>query len=178
MSILYVITKYLTFPGAFLRAFWEHLTCKMLGLPVEDSAYLRANEMCGHIDHALAKKGSAAYAVALIPGLINFFTGSALLMAGITNLAIMGIRPADSVVMFIFFVAATYVGASLLCSIFPDIETVINLWDVVFVKKNSSVFTRIFAIIPTILMYAGAYIEKYCVSFVIVAATTIMMFLA
>lgn len=176
MRILYIITKYLTFPGAFLRAFWEHFTCKLLGLPVEDPAYLRANEMCGHIDHALAKKGNAAFAVAFIPGLINFLTGFPIFLAGIVNLAVMELGASDSISLFIISIAATYVGASLLCSLFPPIETVMNLWDVVFAEKKSNIIGRIAAFIPTILMYAGAYIEKYCVSFVIVAVLTILMF--
>ena len=61
MRIVYIIGKYLTLPGAFLRAFWEQLTCLLLGIPVENTGYLRADEMCGHIEHILPKKPAAAY---------------------------------------------------------------------------------------------------------------------
>lgn len=176
MTVLYIISKYLTFPGAFLRAFWEHLTCKLFGIPVEDPAYLRANEMCGHIDHALAKKGFAAYTVAILPGLMNFFTGLPLVLTGIINLAIMGVSASDSLAMFIVYIAMTYVGASLMCSLFPDIETVMNLRDVVFTQKKSNILGRIVAVIPTLIMYAGAYLEKFCVPFILWAAAAIMIF--
>ena len=46
MNILYVITRFITFPGALVRAMWEHLVCKICGVPVEDNRtfmpYLRS----------------------------------------------------------------------------------------------------------------------------------------
>ena len=35
MTKLYIIGKILTFPGAYIKGFWEQLTCRILGLPVE-----------------------------------------------------------------------------------------------------------------------------------------------
>ena len=53
MNILYVITRFITFPGALVRAMWEHLVCKICGVPVEDNRTFRNNEMCSHIEHEL-----------------------------------------------------------------------------------------------------------------------------
>ncbi len=176
MSTFYTITKYLTFTGAFLRGFWEHFMCKLLKIPVEDQAYLRAGEMCGHVDHAFAKKGGSAYLVALVPGLVNFFCGMPLMLTGILNLRVMGIRPADSVVLFIVYILMAYIGISMLCNIFPDVETAMNLWDIVFVKKESGILLRIISVIPSLLMYAGAYIEKFGVSMIAWVITTVLIF--
>ena len=47
MTALYIASKILTFPGAYIRGFWEQLTCRILGLPVEIPGYLRIDEACG-----------------------------------------------------------------------------------------------------------------------------------
>ena len=66
MRTLYIITRILTFPGAYLRGFWEQLTCRILGLPVEVPGYLRIDEACSHVEHSLAKKGFASYACPIV----------------------------------------------------------------------------------------------------------------
>ena len=176
MSTFYTITKYLTFPGAFLRAFWEHFMCKILKIPVEDSAYLRAGEMCGHIDHAFASKAFPAYTVAIMPGLLNFFCGMPIMLTGVLNLRVMGITPSDSVVLFILYIVMAYVGISMLCNIFPDVETVMNLWDIIFTSKKSNIFARILTVIPSALMYAGAYLEKFGITVILWIAASVLLF--
>lgn len=79
MTKLYIIGKILTFPGAYIKGFWEQLTCRILGLPVEVPGYLRIDEACGHVEHAFAKKGFASYLMATGPGFMNFITGVAAL---------------------------------------------------------------------------------------------------
>ena len=61
MRTVYIITRIITFFGAYLRGFWEHLTCKILALPVEVPGYLRLDEACSHVEHSLAKRGKIPY---------------------------------------------------------------------------------------------------------------------
>ena len=55
MTIVYVITKYITVIGSILKGFWEHLFCRILGVPVSDARYLQATELCGHVEHDFTK---------------------------------------------------------------------------------------------------------------------------
>mgnify|MGYP003292336206 CR=1 FL=1 len=167
MTILYIASKILTFPGAYLRGFWEHLTCKILGLPVEVPGYLRLDEACGHVEHGLAQKGWAAYLIATGPGFMNLMTGFPIFLAGFVNLVYMGIRYSDSPALFITYILMTYVGASLMCNVFPLVEDAMNLYDVAYSQKKMNAFGRLLAFIPTVITYAGAYLEKYGITVIL-----------
>lgn len=164
MTALYIASKILTFPGAFIKGFWEQLTCKLLGLPVEVPGYLRIDEACGHVEHAFPKKGWPAYLVATGPAFMNFNIGLWIFLAGFLNLRFMGITPADSTAFFVIYVVMTYVGISMLCNVFPLVEDAMNLYDLLYRQKKGNAAGRFFAYIPTAITYAGAYLEKYCVT--------------
>lgn len=40
-TVIYFIGKVLTFPGAYIKAFFEHLIARAFSIPVEDTKYLR-----------------------------------------------------------------------------------------------------------------------------------------
>ena len=180
MRIVYVIGKYITFPGAFLRAFWEQLTCLLLGIPVEHSGYLRANEMCGHIEHFLPEKSSAAYVQATAPGVMGLLTGLPMFMLGFVNLRFMGFTFGDSAAMFILYVAMTYVGASIMCCLHPQYEVAVNLWDITLSKfrsgKAKSVISGIFTFLPSLFVYIGAVLERFSVPVLVWAVSVILAF--
>lgn len=163
MRMLYIIGKFITAPGSFLRAFWEHITCRILKLPVEEGKYLSADELCGHVDHPLAKKGFAAYLMATGPGFMTMITGWPLFLMGYVNLVIMGITPYDSIPLFIFYVLALYVGVSLLCCQFPLVEDIMNFRELAYTEKKVNPVGRIFAFIPAVVTQIGAVLEKYSV---------------
>lgn len=56
MRAVYLTVKYITIVGTFLQGFFEHLSCRMYDVLIEDGRYLRSNEMCGHIEHELIKR--------------------------------------------------------------------------------------------------------------------------
>ncbi|MBQ2842246.1 MAG: hypothetical protein IJE72_04345 [Clostridia bacterium] len=174
MTALYIASKILTFPGAYLRGFWEQLTCKILGLPVEVPGYLRIDEACGHVEHGLAQKGFSAYLMATGPGFMNLMTGFPIFLAGFVNLVYMGIRFSDSPALFITYILMTYVGASLMCNVFPLVEDAMNLYDVAYSQKKMNVVGRFFAFIPTVITYAGAYLEKYGITVILWIAFIIL----
>ena len=174
MRSLYIITRILTFPGAYLRGFWEQLTCKILALPVEIPGYLRIDEACSHVEHSLAKKGFSSYLMATGAGFMNFMTGLPIFLAGFMNLSYMGITPYDNLGYFIFYVAITYIGFSMLCNIFPLVEDAINLFDVAYKKKEMNIVGRIVFAIPSAIAYIGSYLEKYCITFIVIAAAVVL----
>ncbi len=164
MTALYIASKILTFPGAYIKGFWEHLTCKILGLPVEVPGYLRFDEACGHVEHTLASKGFSAYLMATGPAFMNFSAGLWIFLAGFVNLRYMGITPYDSVGLFVSYVLMTYVGVSMLCNVFPLVEDAMNLHDLLYRQKKGNFLGRALAYIPTMISYAGAFAEKYCIT--------------
>ena len=180
MRILYVIGKYITFPGAFLRAFWEHLACLLFGLPVEHTGYLRADEMCGHIEHILPQKAAAAYFSATAPGFMGLVTGLPLTVFGIINLRFLGTAPADSVLLFAVYVLILYIGISVMCCLHPQFEVAQNLWDITLEKLRSkqtkSVVGGVFMFLPALFTYVGAVLERFSVPVLIWAVGTVLIF--
>ena len=71
MTFLYELTRLLTFPGAFVRCFWEQIVCRICGVPVEDNRYLRADELSSHVDHELMPTASSAFAICFVPAFFN-----------------------------------------------------------------------------------------------------------
>ncbi len=181
MRIIYVIGKYITFPGAFLRAFWEHLTCLLLGSPVENTGYLRADEMCGHIEHYLPQKTAAAFVQAIAPGIMGMLTGFPIFAFGFANLRFMGCTFNDSAVLFILCIAAIYVGISIMCSLHPSYEVALNLWEIVVEKiKSKSAKSKIIGVLllfPSRWAYLGAILEKFSVPVVVWAVFLAVAFL-
>ena len=180
MRILYVIGKYITFPGAFLRAFWEHVTCLLLGLPIEHTGYLRADEMCGHIEHVLPQKASAAYFSATAPGVMSLIAGLPLTVFGIINLRILGVAPADSVLLFVVHVLILYAGVSVMCCLHPQFEVAQNLWDITLDKlreKNAKAkIGGILMFLPALFTYVGATLERFSVPVAVWATGIILIF--
>lgn len=177
MTALYIASKILTFPGAYIKGFWEQLTCKLLGLPVEIPGYLRIDEACGHVEHALPKKAWAAYLISTGPAFMNFNIGLWIFLAGFLNLCYMGVTPSDSVAFFIAYLVMTYVGVSMLCNVFPLVEDAMNLFDLLYKQKKCNIIGRIFAFIPTVITYVGAYLERYCITVLIWAVLIVISFI-
>ena len=75
MTIVYVITKYITVIGSILKGFWEHLFCRILGVPVSDARYLQATELCGHVEHDFTKTKAVTFFINYLPGMMNRLFG-------------------------------------------------------------------------------------------------------
>ncbi len=159
MRMIYVIFKYLTFIGSFIRGFWEHITCQLLGLFIEEPGYLRANEMCGHVEFIFPEKNSAAYLVTIGPGVVNFITGLPVLFVGLTNLRVFGLSFSDSPFLFIVYILMVYFGASLMCSLFPSYESALYLWD--RIRNKSNVAEKIFLSPACLTVLIGSWLERF-----------------
>lgn len=185
MKILYIISKFLTFPGAYIRSFWEHLICRCIKVTIEPTGYLRADEACGHVEHGLAKKPFGAYILATLPGFLTFNMGLAFFLLGFMNLEYMGITFYDSKPLFIAYAVILYLGISLLCSVFPLCEDILNYWDMAYSKTGKvkahgvlRVFQFIFRIIvfiPALITRIGAFLERYCIIFLLWVAFVVLM---
>ena len=75
MSIIYIIVKTLTLPGAMLHSFFEHMSCRASKVLVDDARAIQFNEMLGHIDHELIKRKGPSFDVCFIPFFFNLVLG-------------------------------------------------------------------------------------------------------
>ena len=133
MKILYLISKYATFFGALIKGLWEHITCGMLKVFVEDARYLQPNELCGHVEHSLPVSRAKAFLLAFLPCLINgvlaFFLGG----AGFMGLFLLKVP--HTAAMFWVYVVLLYLGISFLCNMFPLMEDAMNNWSLIYNVK-------------------------------------------
>ena len=157
------------------------MTCLLLGLPVENTGYLRADEMCGHIEHCLPKKGVAAYISATAPGFMGLITGLPLVVLGVVNLRFMGITFGDSAILFVLYIVIIYLGVSIMCCLHPQFEVAQNLWDITLAKIRSknkkSVIGGIAMFLPALITYIGAVLERFSVPILIWAAGIAVIFI-
>lgn len=177
-----MITKFILFPGAYLRGFFEQMTCKILHLETETTGYLRADESIGHVEHTLATTTASSWFMATLPGFFTFNMGITFFALGLMNIFYLGITPYDSIPLFIVYCVAIYFGASLLDSAFPMTDDIICFWGYAYRRReHKNIFTRILSIILKVLLFPfalitriGAFCEKYCINFLLLAAIVVL----
>ncbi len=155
MSIIYVIVKVLTLPGAMLHAFFEHITCRSGKVVVEDERTLQFNEMLSHIDHELIKNKEASYDICFIPFFLNLILGFLTLSYGSTTIIYFA-KYGD-----IFGWVCLYLGISLLTNLFPQIEDVMMVKENYLLADDVSKFTKLLTKPFYALFWVGARLEKY-----------------
>lgn len=159
MTAIYVATKYITIIGSILKGFWEHLFCRILGVPVSDARYLQANELCGHVDHDFTKTRAVTFFLNYLPGMMNRLFGYGMTVGGFLGLFYMKVSP--STVAFWVCVVLYYIGVSLLCNNAPLYEDALNNWDLLYGKgKKTNFFAKIFAFLPSVYFIVSAWFEK------------------
>ena len=142
MKILYLISKFITLPAAVVKGLWEHITCGMLKLLVEDGRYLQTNELCGHVEHELTNSKSKAFLVGFIPSVVNgllaFFLGG----AGFMGLFMLKVTPPEAAsgsaaqsIAFWVYIVLFYLGISFFCNMFPLFEDALNNWALLYQTK-------------------------------------------
>lgn len=183
MTVIYVITKILTFPGALTKAFFEHIVCKVLGSPVDSVKYLELDETCGHVDHELIDRPAASFWYCVIPGLLNWFLGVLLGLLPLINVVILGnyqgflarlginmqnttlAATLDFLIPWIF----VWLSFSMFCNLAPMYEDALNMKEQ-YGKLNG--FLKVLFAPGFANAYIGSILEKYGVTFVCFAVIT------
>lgn len=166
MTILYVITRGFTFFGSVLRAFWEHVACRLCKLPVEDARVFKNNELCGHVEHELAENFRQSFLVCWLPFTINFFMGCAFLLTGSYRLFFIG--QTDSLQAY----GLVWLGVSCLANCAPSYEDMLAFKDYYLSSKSKLlkvVLSPFFAVV-----WVSASLERYSVTFVLSVAFAIV----
>ncbi|MCM1543852.1 MAG: hypothetical protein NC110_00995 [Ruminococcus sp.] len=173
MTTFYVIIKYLTFPGAMIRGFWEHLVCRICGVPVEDNRLVRRDEMSSHIEHELISTPSGAFAICFVPAFMNALLSFLLLIPSFLCLFLFEM---SGVAVTIVNIIAFWLSVSLYVNSYPLVEDALNMKEAIY--KRGNLLQKIFYAPGFLGCYIGAYAEKYCITFLLAVAATVCYIVA
>lgn len=169
MTTLYIITRFFTFPGALLRGFFEQIICRIHKVPVEDNRYLRQDELCSHIEHEFMPGTWSSFSVCFFPMITQLILGLFVSVTAAINLLYLG---AFSWPISLIDIICLWVGVSLSVNCFPSIEDAINLFDKLY-RSKSNIILKIILTPGTLICYVGAFLEKYCITFISSVALTL-----
>ena len=170
MTAFYYITKYLTFPGVYVRCFWEQIVCRICKVPVEDNRYLRKDEMCSHIDHELMPTASSAFAICFVPA---FFNAIGAFFLAILPIVFLFVYRTTNPLLLAATAVSYWFAFSLYVNSYSLIEDAINMLEKIY--KQGNMFQKIIYAPGAALLYVGAYMERYGVTFIIAVISAIVL---
>lgn len=173
-TVIYLIGKLLTLPGAYLKGFFEHVTARALSIPVENNPYIRLTDGCGHMEHDNIYGEWKNFLFTWLPGVFNFIIGLPFFLAGYSGLFLLKIPFADkSQLMFIVYCILYYIGFSMLASVFPLWDDAVALWQSIYSKDSgASMAAKIVLAIPAAIIVAGSFLEKYALNILVLIGAT------
>ena len=165
MTTVYIIVKYLTFVGAYMKGFFEQLSCRVYEVLIEDGRYLTATELCGHVEHEIIKKRSVSFGVCFFPFLFNLILGLVFVSVGSMNVYFLGefFNYNKGIVHILNFVFL-WLGISMLTNLFPQIEDALTLRELIY-GKNTNIVLKILAAPIFAVLYCGAFLERWGITF-------------
>ncbi len=172
MTSLYILTKYLTFPGALIRCMWEQIVCRICKVPVEDNRYLRNDEMTSHVEHELMPKAQGAFALCFVPAFMNFIGAVFLALAPIMFTFY---AKFDDTVLTVVNGLAYWFAFSLMVNSYPLIEDAYNMMEKIY--KEGNILQKILYAPGAALLFIGAFVERYCISFILGIVATVAIIL-
>ncbi len=172
MTKLYIITKYLTFPGALIRCMWEQIVCRICKVPVEDNRYLRNDEMISHVEHELMPRAQGAFALCFVPAFMNFIGAFFLCLVPIMFTLYLRF---DDTVLTIINAVAYWFAFSLMVNSYPLIEDAYNMMEKIY--RHGNILQKILYAPAAAFLFIGVFVEKYCISFILGLAFTVSVIL-
>ncbi len=173
MTVVYLISRILTYPAAYLKGFWEHWTCRILKVQVLRGGYLRSDEYCGHIEHAPAQSPGKAFLLVFLPWLAQKLLALLCLTAAAVPLLVFGLRGSSETIFFWVEVVLLYLGVSFLCNAYPIWGDAKNLWRLFYAPKaqddapeaekpkKASLLARILLAPINVSFMACAWLERF-----------------
>ncbi|MCM1364936.1 MAG: hypothetical protein NC122_01645 [Faecalibacterium sp.] len=162
MPAVYIITRFLTFPGAMIRGFWEHMVCRIYGVPVEDNRLIRRDEMSSHIEHELFPTASGAFAIGFIPAFMNAFLAFLLTIPSVLCVFVFEM---SGTLVTVVGIISYWLAFSLYVNSYPTVEDALNMKEKVY--KQGGIIKKILYAPGFLGCYVGAYAEKYCITFLL-----------
>lgn len=168
MTGIYIFLKYLTAPGALVRGMWEQIVCRASKIVVEDNRYLRQDESSSHIEHELAETSRSAFAMCFVPFFFNML--GAFIFGLIPTIMLIYLQ-FKGLFLGISCAISYWFAFSLFCNAFPLVEDAMNMMDKVY--HHGTIIQKIFYAPGAVITYAGAYLEKYAITFIVAIIFTI-----
>lgn len=183
MKIIYVITKLITFPGAFSKGFLEHIFCRIFKVNIYAAdKYVTTNTLSGHVSMLPHDGYLRSFFVCFLPGAVNFIIALGGYACAVSTLGIMGIRISDPFTglknpLFFLYVVFFWFFGSMMCNLFPYYDDALHAWKTIYGKDSkANIFAKVILFIPSAVFTAGAYLEKYGITFLVNIALGVFMF--
>ncbi len=171
MTAIYIIIKYLTFPGAYIRCMLEQIICRIWKVPVEDNRCLRKDETVSHVEHEFMPTVNSAFFFCFIPSFLCIL--GAIVIGLIPTLFTVYARINDLALTLVNLLGYWF-AVSLFVNAFALVEDVWHMTESVY-KKGNILQKVIFA--PGVAFnFIGAYLEKYSITFLIALAFTLYIY--
>jgi hypothetical protein len=157
MNRLNKTARILTFPGAYIRTFWERIFATLLGIPVTDTNFLRSDGNAGRITIGKASAGQL-FLYTLLTGIVCAIPGVPTFIFGFGLIVPFGVLPRDGgAPLFFVGLAALYLGLSLVSNLFPSRKDAKALAEAVAAKKSAAV--NLFGGLYAAVVRLGAFLE-------------------
>lgn len=166
MTAVYVVTRFITYFGALLRGFWEHVVCRIYKIPVEDDRVFSYSELCGHIEHELTCGVAQSFMMCFVPFFMNMFLGICMLLTGSMRIFFIGDFKSYTSYMFL------WIGVSLIANCAPSFEDALSFKDNLYGSKSTAlkvILSPFFGVV-----YACAFLERYSVTFLLSIAFSLL----
>jgi hypothetical protein len=170
MTKLYILTRYLTFPGAFVRCLWEQIICRIHGIPMEDTRLLRRDELCSHIEHELCPKAGGAFAIGFVPALFNAILAFLLALGPLLGVFVFRM---NNPIVTVLQIVAYWFAFSLYVNSYPSVEDALNMKEKIY--REGNILQKILFLPGFVGCYIGAFLERYCITFLLALAVMIAM---
>lgn len=159
MTTVYVVTRGLTYFGALLRTFWEHIVCRIFKIPAEDVNTFKNSELCGHVEHHIIYGKKAAFFMCFLPFTLNFILACCFLFTGSYRLFYIGDTSTYQAYIFV------WLGISCAANCVPSFEDMLSFKDNIYRGNNK--FLKVILAPFFAVICAGACLEKYSLTFLL-----------
>ncbi len=159
MITVYVITRFLTLFGTFLRAFWEHIVCRICKIATEEVKAFRYSEFCGHVEHEMVYDVHKSFLICSVPFAANFLLSCCFLFGSTFNLFYIG--NTNSFASYLFL----WLGISCAANCTPSFEDMLAFKDCISAEKN--VFLKILYAPFFAVFCVMSCLEKYSLTFLL-----------
>lgn len=174
MKLLYTLAKAVYFPGTFMKGFFEHITCRLLGVKIYAAdRYVTRTPLSGHVSMISPEQPYKSFFVCLLPFLGNLLIGLPAFALGVLTLGYMGVDVIDPLSgtfcpMFPVYCLLYLFGSACLCNLFPYHEDAAHMWKMLFGKDDQHhPIGKVLCFIPASLLTGGAFLERYSITFLL-----------
>ena len=107
-----------------------------------------------------------AFVIGFVPMLLQLLLAVFVSFIAVVNIVYLG---SFSFPMSIIDIVCIYLGCSLLVNCFPSIEDALNMAEKIY-RKETNIIAKIILAPGFAVMFVGAYLERYCLTFLSTAA--------